>query len=71
MPPPTFHRQGTNEVSRIGIQNVAGNASVESTSAYIKQPNTTLPQLRRTLYDQYEVGGGWGGGTWARGARGV
>lgn len=26
-------------------------------AAYIKQPNATLPQLRRTLYDQYEVRG--------------
>jgi len=24
-------------------------------AAYIKQPKETLPQLRRTLYDQYEV----------------
>ena len=48
-------RQGSNEISRIGIYEVAGNVSVESTAAYIKQPNTTRGQLRRTLYDQYEV----------------
>ncbi|KIZ07313.1 hypothetical protein MNEG_0657 [Monoraphidium neglectum] len=49
--------EGTNEASRIGILQVAGNATLESTAAYIKQPNTTLAQLRRILYDQYEVGG--------------
>ncbi|KAI8472715.1 MAG: hypothetical protein J3K34DRAFT_519583 [Monoraphidium minutum] len=47
--------EGTNEASRLGIQQVAGNATLESTAAYIKQPNTTLSQLRRILYDQYEV----------------
>lgn len=88
--------QGTNEASRIGILEIAGNATVESTvrarpglclawqvrspcarcdgrrmgrcritrrtltppptqAAYIKQPATTLPQLRRILYDQYEA----------------
>ncbi|GBF99231.1 L-gulonolactone oxidase [Raphidocelis subcapitata] len=47
--------EGTNEITRIGIRDVAGNATVESTAAYIKQPNATLAQLRRTPYDQYEV----------------
>jgi hypothetical protein len=55
---PSSHQtppQGTNEISRLGVYNVAGNGWLESHSAYIKQPEATLPQLRRVLYDQYEV----------------
>lgn len=50
--------QGSNEITRIGLASIAGNATVESSSAYIKQPNHTLAQLRRTVFDQYEVGRG-------------
>lgn len=42
-------------VSRLGIQTIAGNASAEAASMYIRQPAATLSSLQNTLYDQLEV----------------
>lgn len=42
-------------VSRLGIQTVAGNASAEAAQMYIRQPALTLPNLQNTLYDQIEA----------------
>lgn len=47
--------EGLNEVTRLGIQTVAGNLTAEPASIYIHQPRATLSQLQTVLYDQYEV----------------
>jgi hypothetical protein len=48
---------GLIEVSRLGVLTLGGNATLEATAAYIKQPGQTLTQLQSVPYDQYEVGG--------------
>lgn len=49
--------EGLMEISRLGIQQIAGNLTAEPNSIYIKQPKPTLQTLRTILYDQYEVRG--------------
>jgi hypothetical protein len=47
--------EGLMEVSRLGINTVAGNLTAEPATIYIHQPRATLTQLQTILYDQYEV----------------
>jgi hypothetical protein len=66
-PPAVFYAaenmaDGLIEVSRLGVLTLGGNATLEATAAYIKQPGQTLTQLQSVPYDQYEVGLGGGGG---------
>jgi hypothetical protein len=59
-PAPVFYgatnmAEGLMEVSRLGINTVAGNLTAEPSTIYIHQPRATLTQLQTILYDQYEV----------------
>jgi hypothetical protein len=47
--------EGLMEISRLGIQTVAGNLTAEPSTIYIHQPRATLTQLQTIPYDQYEV----------------
>jgi hypothetical protein len=47
--------EGLMEVSRLGVNTVAGNLTAEPSTIYIHQPRATLTQLQTILYDQYEV----------------
>jgi hypothetical protein len=47
--------EALNDQMRVGVMVIAGNATLESTAARIKQPAALRAQIRQNLYDQYEV----------------